>query len=220
MSQRREFAVDPADRCSPGRRRTGRRRQAWRALTRGRPASACGVQRQREDDARDEDGGSRGRPGDPPLRRNRAQSGFDGARPARDRAGLWLAASADRPAVPIGRPRESPGWPRRPRPARRLAQRNELVDALGVSASGGLAFPFRGDRTVPAVRRSDASRVSRRHNRFVGRRSIRDQVAQQVPRLRGSVRPSGRFRLAGLSRTPLLAPPAALLELVDVLTGS
>jgi hypothetical protein len=53
MGQRRELAVDLADHCSPGRRRTGRRRQAWRALTRGRPASARGAQRQREDEAHD-----------------------------------------------------------------------------------------------------------------------------------------------------------------------
>lgn len=50
-------------------------------------------------------------------------------------------------------------------------------------------------------------------------RSIRDQVAEQVPRFGGGVRAAGRFRLAGLG-IPLLAPPATLPELVDVLTGS
>jgi hypothetical protein len=142
-------------------------------------------------------------------------------RPARDRAGLWLAASADRSAVPIRTASTSRAVGLVGHGLRAdLHTPNELVDTLGVSTSGGLAFALRGDRTVPAVRRSDASRVSRRRNRFVGRRSIRDQVAQQVPRLGGSVRAARRFLRSRLSRLALLAPPATLLELVGVLTGS
>jgi hypothetical protein len=53
MGQRLKLAVDPADRSLHGGRRTGRRRQDWRVVSRKRPASACGVQRQRKDDAGD-----------------------------------------------------------------------------------------------------------------------------------------------------------------------
>jgi hypothetical protein len=98
---------------------------------------------------------------------------------------------------------------------------NQFVDRFAVPTSHRLAFAVRPDRTVAAaVRRRDTPCLERSCSAFIGRRSIRDTVAQQVSRFGGSVRAAGRIRLSSLSRIPLLAPPATLLELVGVLTGS
>jgi hypothetical protein len=73
-----ERAVDPADRYLHGGRGTGRRCQDWRVVSRKRPVSTRGVPRQPDDDAGDEDDGSRGRQGDTPLGLDRVSSGVDG----------------------------------------------------------------------------------------------------------------------------------------------
>jgi hypothetical protein len=102
-----------------------------------------------------------------------------------------------------------------------MSNRSVALWCLGVNiAARARRLGFRGMTSTRRWRWARSSCVWMVRAAFAEPRAIRDQVAQQVPRFGGSVRAAGRVRLAGLSRIPLLAPPATLLELVDVLTGS
>lgn len=154
IGQRLELAVALADRSPHGGREAGDRRKAWRALGRGSPASTRRVQRQRKDEPRDEDDGSRGRPGALCLRLDPARNGVD-----------EKAAGSPSRWRPDGRVGRQIGGADRTTPASRtfgllrdslragLHAPNELVHPFPVSTSRRVVLALAPDRTVPAVLR-------------------------------------------------------------------